>query len=789
MSDPIIADSDNQFQDEHYLVPVVDDDPAGDEHGTDYPLTELHAPAGADTIWVVQTEATAEAIAARKPAAAVWCWPHPGEGIPSDLSMVAGHQVVLFCATLTTVSHNYEAADAFGKACVYEGATAVSYVETPPVGRKSIASTLDGKSDDDGRAWIERLAANARKKPAEYKPKAPARSTAKTATGSGPSTEPKATKWTDSGVAERWVESVDGQWRWTAAVGFMQWDGHVWAERSEAEALESMRQFGKSEVIAALKDVTSEDAKLAVPRLDAKHLKDALSLGKGQMVADLADFDQDPDVAVAPNVVIDLRTGESLAHDSSRLVTKSCGVDYVPGMTHPDWDQVLTSVPPEVADYLQLRFGQMLTGYPPDDDVMMILRGGGENAKTTMIAAIRQAFSDYAVLLPDKVLLGDTRDHSTEMMPLRGSRMGYVEELPEARHLNTQRLKKINGSAEVAARHVHRDNVTFKATWGLAISTNFDVLVEETDRGSWRRLQEIRYPYTYKKAHEPLTKPTDRHGDPRLRDAVRYGVEQQQAVLAWLVEGARRWYANGRTMPPPPEQVVVDTLAWRKLNDQVLAFAEDHLVVDADSAIWIDDLHGAFGEWLRGRSHNPWAVPKLRSRFGDNEWLKDAGAYFTGRTRRDPLTVSRPEAAQSATPPKPLPAQGQFLVGVRFRTRADDLSEIEELRSESGDRADALAELTEARAAYEADVDAWRERAAAEAGVSPEHVALHTFGLREGHVCKCRSVVQPSQSTKDLRRASGVIDKRLDAAWKRCDQLGVLPADQIRLIPAPMPDI
>src|SRR5690606_37152257 len=118
-------------------------------------------------------------------------------------------------------------------------------------------------------------------KPPEYKPKAPARSTAKTATGSGPSTEPKATKWTDSGVAERWVESVDGQWRWTAAVGFMQWDGHVWAERSEAEALESMRQFGKSEVIAALKDVTSEDAKLAVPRLDAKHLKAALSLGKG----------------------------------------------------------------------------------------------------------------------------------------------------------------------------------------------------------------------------------------------------------------------------------------------------------------------------------------------------------------------------------------------------------------------------------------------------------------------------------------------------------------------------
>src|SRR5690606_27228452 len=76
--------------------------------------------------------------------------------------------------------------------------------------------------------------------------------------------------------------------------------------------------------------------------------------------------------------------------------------------------------------WMQVRSGQALTGHVPDDDRMIVLRGGGENAKSTMLGAIQAAFGDYAVLLSDKVLLGDTRDHSTEMMDLRGARLAFI---------------------------------------------------------------------------------------------------------------------------------------------------------------------------------------------------------------------------------------------------------------------------------------------------------------------------------------------------------------------------
>ena len=55
-------------------------------------------------------------------------------------------------------------------------------------------------------------------------------------------------------------------------------------------------------------------------------------------------------------------------------------------------DKALTAVPAdEVRDWLQVRFGQGLTGYPPPDDVLVLLKGAGENGKSTVIDGVRGA--------------------------------------------------------------------------------------------------------------------------------------------------------------------------------------------------------------------------------------------------------------------------------------------------------------------------------------------------------------------------------------------------------------
>jgi putative DNA primase/helicase len=100
----------------------------------------------------------------------------------------------------------------------------------------------------------------------------------------------------------------------------------------------------------------------------------------------------------------------------------------------------------------RIRFGQGLTGHPVPDDRLVVLKGSGANGKTTIVDAVREALGDdYAVTLPDRVLLARTGDHPTEMMVVRGARLAMMEEFPELGHLNVKRLKDLHGTGEMTA--------------------------------------------------------------------------------------------------------------------------------------------------------------------------------------------------------------------------------------------------------------------------------------------------------------------------------------------------
>lgn len=475
--------------------------------------------------------------------------------------------------------------------------------------------------------------------------------------------------WTDSAVSERFARSVGGRLLWTKAIGFMEWKVRNWTPVSDQRALELCRHFAKGEVARALDTGDYAQVKAATGLLGKKKLSDVLTLTKGQIEEDYGAFDTDPDIVVVGNGVVDLPTDTLMPHDPTRLVTKSTPVAYRPGMTHADWDAALGAVTPQVADWLQLRLGQGLTGYVPDDDVLPVLKGGGENGKSTLLGAALEAVGDYGEIIPDKVLLGKPDDHSTEKMTLRGLRIAVQEETPEGRRLNIAQIKKILGAPAITARYTHKDNVTFVPVCSVFVSTNYELSVDETDDGTWRRLAEVPFPLRYRKVGEPLETPNDRRGDPGLRARVKKGQAQQETVLAWLISGARMWYQNGRAMPAKPSDVIDATGAWQRRADHWLAFAQDHLIVDPDWAIWVNDSQRAMNEWLSAQSHAKWSMGTFRGRLAANSWLKQPGLRLSGRERRDKNTVSRPKMD---SPLGKLPEQGQYIVGVRFRTDLDD---------------------------------------------------------------------------------------------------------------------
>lgn len=494
-------------------------------------------------------------------------------------------------------------------------------------------------------------------------------------------------EFTDAVIAERAAsEALSGRWLWTAGLGWLRWVGRVWAGAADAAAVEVIRQWvislaqdAAEKVWAAGNDAerSRAQAQLAgcLKLLSDSRINSIVRLCRGQLLIDAGKFDADPDILVARNGVIDLRTGALLPHDPARLVTRSCNTDYQAGATHPDWSQALTAVPADCLDWLQVRLGQAITGHTPDDDRLLLLRGSGENGKTTILGAFMAAVGDHAQVISDRVLLADPSAHPTELMDLRGLRMAVIEETPEARRLSVSRMKKVLGTPTITARHCGKDDTSFTATHTLFVSSNYRPIIEETDHGTWRRLALLQFPYRFRKQGEKLAGPLDRTGDPGLRPRVIAGAEgQHTAILAWGVEGAKRWYAAGRTMPPLPARVESDTLAWRGEWDLVLAWVGERLVAERGKLILAASLQEDFGAWLASHGQHAWSARTLVARLEAHDWT--AEHHVERRTVKLKAGDERLSRPQSWPPSLDVGARtAKVWMGVRFRSETDEAAD------------------------------------------------------------------------------------------------------------------
>lgn len=465
-------------------------------------------------------------------------------------------------------------------------------------------------------------------------------------------------------------EALEGRYRWAAGLGWMRWDGKVWTECTDATVMEEIRQWALAGFQRILDQQRAEPSKDLRAQMDgwrgalaASKLGNLLKLSKGILESAATDFDYDPDVLNCQNGILNLRTGVLEPHDPDRLLTKITGCDYVPGARHPDWDTTLEAVPASVRGWFQLRMGQAITGHTPPDDLIIVCQGGGSNGKSTVMDAIAKAAGTrggYHTAVADRALLGNASDnHPTEMMDFLGARLTVLEETPEAKKLDVTRVKKLAGTDQITARKMRQDSVTFKTTHSLFINTNPRPLVEESDHGTWRRLAMLCFPYTYRKPGDECTGPNDRRGDLNLRQRVKTDERVTEAVLAWLVEGSRRWYAADRIMPPVPAEVERDTLEWRKESDLILSFISDVLEFDWNSHIYAPELREVFNKYLADKGHREWTERTFVGRFGGHDECARNGVARKRIKARDGRSTLTPLAS--------VPNPYYAWLGVRFQ--------------------------------------------------------------------------------------------------------------------------
>lgn len=419
-------------------------------------------------------------------------------------------------------------------------------------------------------------------------------------------------------------DRLDGHYLFVPGLGgWQRWDGKRWCRCGTETVVDEIRRFIVESHDAVLRQYAGDTGSSSIKKkldgwrsaLSKSKLAALEFLVRGILLADAEDFDAHADLLNVANGVVDLTSGRLLEHDPDLLMTKQAPTPYRPGAEHPDWKQQLESVPHDVVDWYQVRMGQAITGYMVPDDLMIVQVGGGENGKSSLLDAVGRAIGDYYTQISHRAILASSDAHPTELMDFKGARLALVEETPEERRLNVTRLKQTVGTPRIKARYMRADSTTFDATHSLFLSTQFRPIVDETDHGTWRRLACMRFPVKWVKPGEPLSGPNERHGDPGLRQRLKDGeTGQHDAILAWLVDGARAWYAGQKIMPEIPAAVRAETVAWRASCDVLTEYVTSCLAPDSDSWISTADLLTDFNFFLKAKGSQPWSDRTLSSR-------------------------------------------------------------------------------------------------------------------------------------------------------------------------------
>ncbi|MDZ7578783.1 MAG: phage/plasmid primase, P4 family [Candidatus Nanopelagicales bacterium] len=424
------------------------------------------------------------------------------------------------------------------------------------------------------------------------------------------------------------AEHLAGRWMFVPSLGWHRWDGTRWRPASEDRVLGEAATWLQTWLADLVRGGASADViRYGLRYRDVGNVRQVVAAARTSeaVLVDADRLDQAPGLLNCSNGTIDLRTGRLRDHDPRDLITKATGVDYEPNATHPDWIKALAALDRDVARYLRQVVGAAASGEHERGDPVTFHHGHGRNGKSLLLGTILAAFGDYGVLVPDQLLAGRSDGHPTELMPLRGARFALLEELPEDHLLPVPRIKKLADTPVMTARLIGRDFVTWRPTHALHVSTNYHPVVSETDFGTWRRLAMIDYPRTFVGAGSDETLKRRLHSPDRLG-----------AVLAWIVTGAREWYAAKMAPPVPPEAVKAATEAWREASDPLAQWLRERIrpTKNHDDRISTRDLHADYAQWQPGGSR-PWSLRMFSGRLKSHRVITDGylGVDRGGRNR------------------------------------------------------------------------------------------------------------------------------------------------------------
>lgn len=397
------------------------------------------------------------------------------------------------------------------------------------------------------------------------------------------------------------AENTSGVLLWNPSLDWLVWDGCRFAPDSSKARLLAQKFTGKQHR-AAQADVQqaagaaaqdTENTELAARAKKAKALLTFVTRCRStnglnhllieaapHLACKLDDLDADPFALNTPAGIVDLRTGVLRPSDPAALCTKATAVGPCDDGAEL-WNSFLNTVccgDSALAAYLQTVAGMAALGQV-FTETLLLATGDGGNGKSTFFNTLARVLGDYATSVRPALLLTGNANNGAELAALRGVRLALAAETEEGQRLDGAAVKGLVSTDRVAANPKYKDPFSFTPSHTLVLYTNFLPRVGSSDRGTWSRLTVLPF-----NAHL-----RDTAGERKDYAEILF-TQAGGAVLAWMIEGARRFIANGYKLTPPT--VVREALAdYRKSNDWLGAFMEECCDLGENYAVSSKELY------------------------------------------------------------------------------------------------------------------------------------------------------------------------------------------------------
>lgn len=318
-------------------------------------------------------------------------------------------------------------------------------------------------------------------------------------------------------------------------------------------------------------------------------------------------FDTAPHEFACANGVVNLRTGEVRTARLDDYISIASHVPHDPEMPIPHFRRFLeTSHPdPEVRDFLQKVLGYSMSNETAEQRMFIHFGNTTANGKSVLMNVLKAIMGDHFAPASEKTIIRQksmsTQRIGQDMVDLQGPRFLMLNETDEGGILDSAAVKSITSGDLRADRPHAKANVQYRILGKIHLLTNHMPHITP-DPAMRRRLTVI--PWTQTFVDNP---------DPNLEKKL---MTELPGILAWLVQGANRWYADfeasSKTGLVEPQACAAALDSFFEEEDEVGAWLRDNtlpIAITDDPKTWTQtkDLHSDYARWRfdQGLQGNP----------------------------------------------------------------------------------------------------------------------------------------------------------------------------------------